>query len=251
MDPPRKILISGHRGTRIHGIENTRAAFQYCLDVGTDCIEFDVQKTADGELVVFHDSSVKRLLDGTGRVEKLTLTQLKQMRYRDGQQIQTLREFFDQIRKRVRPILEIKSRKISEKVIALVRESGYQRDEIIIQSYDPADIVECHAIDPGFDYGLCRGLLGRFPIFQRTIAKHWYRRYIEPYPAKWLNLDGPFVYDAIVDEAINNGKRIILGSIKIRKFLPRLDRWHVDIVNADDPVQIRGLIKSMGYQVNE
>ncbi|GLY06832.1 MULTISPECIES: glycerophosphodiester phosphodiesterase family protein [Actinoplanes] len=61
-----------------HGyIENTLPSMRAALDAGADMIEFDVQATADGKLVVFHDATLECRTDGTGRVGEHTLEDLR------------------------------------------------------------------------------------------------------------------------------------------------------------------------------
>ena len=81
-----------HRGGRFYEPENTIAAFQHAIDTGADWIEFDVQQTKDGELVVIHDETVDRTTDGTGRVEDLTLEQIRALDAGNGQQVPTFEE---------------------------------------------------------------------------------------------------------------------------------------------------------------
>lgn len=53
--------IWAHRGASRDYIENTLAAFAYAIEAGADGVELDVQRTADGVLVVIHDEHLKRL----------------------------------------------------------------------------------------------------------------------------------------------------------------------------------------------
>lgn len=53
--------IFAHKGSNRIYPENTLAAFKQAIKDGVDGIELDVQRTFDGELVVFHDANLKRL----------------------------------------------------------------------------------------------------------------------------------------------------------------------------------------------
>lgn len=53
--------IWAHQGASHIYVENTLAAFQQAIEEGVDGIEFDVQRTMDGELIVIHDENLMRL----------------------------------------------------------------------------------------------------------------------------------------------------------------------------------------------
>ena len=59
-------LISGHRGALRERPENTMASFARAHELGADLVEFDVQRTVDGRLVVLHDSTVDSTTSGHG-----------------------------------------------------------------------------------------------------------------------------------------------------------------------------------------
>lgn len=73
----KEVLVSGHRGDRVHGLENTMTAIRMAVEAGCDMIETDVRMTKDGELILMHDETVDRTTDGTGRVCDLTLEQIR------------------------------------------------------------------------------------------------------------------------------------------------------------------------------
>ncbi len=54
-------LVIAHRGASRAEPENTIAAFTRAVEMGADCVELDVRRTADGRLVVHHDA---HLADG-------------------------------------------------------------------------------------------------------------------------------------------------------------------------------------------
>ncbi len=70
-------LAIAHRGGAAVAPENTMAAFQAAYDSGARVMEFDIFKTSDGELVIFHDETVDRTTDGTGNIKEMTLAELQ------------------------------------------------------------------------------------------------------------------------------------------------------------------------------
>mgnify|MGYP003338182112 CR=1 FL=1 len=55
-----------HRGASAECPENTLVAFRRAMELGATMIECDLQLTADGHVVVFHDWSLERTTDGSG-----------------------------------------------------------------------------------------------------------------------------------------------------------------------------------------
>ena len=52
--------VTAHRGASGICPENTMPAFEAAVDLGADWIELDVQQTRDGQIVVMHDTNLKR-----------------------------------------------------------------------------------------------------------------------------------------------------------------------------------------------
>ena len=67
-----KPLPIAHRGGAIDQPENTMPAFQHAVDLGYTHVETDVHVTVDGVLVAFHDPTLDRVTDRTGRIDELT-----------------------------------------------------------------------------------------------------------------------------------------------------------------------------------
>jgi len=73
-------LAFAHRGFSPEGLENSMAAFHAAVELGFGYVETDVRASADGELMVFHDETLDRVTDGTGRLSRHTAAQLRQIR---------------------------------------------------------------------------------------------------------------------------------------------------------------------------
>lgn len=69
--------VFAHRGASDTYAEHTRAAFAHALSVGADGIETDVQMTADGHLICWHDATLERTSSGRGLVRDYRLDELR------------------------------------------------------------------------------------------------------------------------------------------------------------------------------
>ena len=79
LDHPRPLAFA-HRGGAAHAPENSWRAFEHAVGLGYQYLETDLQATADGVLVAFHDRTLDRVTDAQGRVSRLTHTQLSSAR---------------------------------------------------------------------------------------------------------------------------------------------------------------------------
>lgn len=72
-------LLIAHQGGDTVYPSSTLFAFGEAVRDGADLIELDVRRSADGEIVVIHDSTVDRTTDGTGSVAELTAAELREL----------------------------------------------------------------------------------------------------------------------------------------------------------------------------
>ncbi|MDX2320648.1 MAG: glycerophosphodiester phosphodiesterase family protein, partial [Moritella sp.] len=72
-------MIVGHRGAAALAPENTLASIKRAADEGLNWVEIDTQLTADGIPVLFHDETVARCTNGSGKLASFTLNELKQL----------------------------------------------------------------------------------------------------------------------------------------------------------------------------
>lgn len=88
----KKTQLLGHRGARIEAQENSLFGFQHANRLqakGLAGVELDVQLTADGHLIVFHDDTLQRLCGLQARVDQLSLREI-QRHTQSGHYILTL-----------------------------------------------------------------------------------------------------------------------------------------------------------------
>ncbi|MCC3450348.1 MAG: glycerophosphodiester phosphodiesterase [Oscillatoriales cyanobacterium] len=71
--------IIAHRGFSAIAPENTLAAFSRAIARKADSIEFDIQLSADGVPVVFHDATLDRITGVSGKVRETNLSDLQKL----------------------------------------------------------------------------------------------------------------------------------------------------------------------------
>ncbi len=79
----RRPVVFAHRGASGYEIENTIPSFELAVKMKADAVEFDVQLTSDGQVVVFHDFTLARLFNIETRVAELTAVEIKKHTFRD------------------------------------------------------------------------------------------------------------------------------------------------------------------------
>jgi glycerophosphoryl diester phosphodiesterase len=73
-------LAFAHRGGADHFPENSWKAFEHAVGLGYTYLETDAHATADGTVVAFHDKTLDRVTDATGRIAELTAAQVVKAR---------------------------------------------------------------------------------------------------------------------------------------------------------------------------
>ena len=145
-----------HRGLwNSQNPENSLSAFACAIKHGCG-IELDVQLSADGEVMVFHDANLKRMCGIDKRIRELTCAELKSIRLGNSSQtIPTLDEVLSLVRGRVTLLIEIKSFGMDE---ALCKKIAQKLDSysgaFAVQSFSPLIIRWFTQYRPSYARGL-------------------------------------------------------------------------------------------------
>lgn len=91
LDHPGPIPLA-HRGFSRDGLENSMAAFAAAVDLGMRYVETDVHATLDEVVVAFHDQSLDRVTDRTGKITALRWREVSGARIGGTEPVPTLED---------------------------------------------------------------------------------------------------------------------------------------------------------------
>src|SRR3990167_8699034 len=116
------MLKIGHRGAKAYAPENTISSFRKALELEVDMIEFDVRITKDKHPVVMHDYQLRRLTKTSGRINKLTLEEVKKLKIKKIESIPTLAEALEAINNQAGLNIELKTKNSAQIVVQTLRD---------------------------------------------------------------------------------------------------------------------------------
>jgi glycerophosphoryl diester phosphodiesterase len=156
--------VMAHRGAAADAPENTIAAIRKAIDSGAQWVEIDVQESADGHVVVIHDSDLKRVGGSPLTVAGSTLEQLRQVDIGSwfgpgfaDQRIATLEEVLELCKDRIGVNIELKyygqQVKLEERVAEVVERTG-MTDQVVFMSLSYDGIQALHRLRPEWKIGL-------------------------------------------------------------------------------------------------
>lgn len=155
----RPIAHRGFHDAQSGTFENTIAAAEAAIAAGF-AVECDVQGTADGEAVVFHDFTLERLTPDTGLVRDRRAADLARLTIGGtADRIPTLGDFLAVAGRRTPVIVEIKSRfdgdfALTDRVASVL---SAHEGPVAIKTFDPAILARLRLLAPKIP----RGILAR------------------------------------------------------------------------------------------
>lgn len=155
--------------------ENSLAAFDAAAQAGYPC-ELDVHLTNSGELVVVHDFDLRRATGVARPTETLTAGDLVETRlFGTDQQVPTLAQVIDCVRRRIPLQIEIKRRsKPDARVLAGAVLDGLRGadGDFALSSFDPLVVFWLRAAKPRFPIGQISGLLTTASPWDRFLGRN-------------------------------------------------------------------------------
>jgi glycerophosphoryl diester phosphodiesterase len=234
---PRPILLA-HRGDLAHAPENTLPAFQQAIQKGADGVELDVKLTRDGHVVVFHDMSVNRTTNGSGKLASLTLETIRSLdagswfheKFK-GTQVPLLEEVFETIGGEKLINIELTNYStprdgLVNSVCDLIKRHGNQ-DQIIFSSFFASNLKRAGQQMPGIP----RALLA-MPGFAGIWARSFGFTFGE-FQALHPHISN--VSREQVQRVHRLKRRVHVWTANKPEEVKRLKEWGVDGIFTDDP----------------
>ena len=152
------IRAVAHRGYPAKFPENTLSSFRAACDLAFSHLEFDVQLTKDGVPIVFHDTTVDRMTDGTGKVKDLTLKEIKELVVKGNERIPTLGETLDLLKGKIIADVELKQEGDLypgiEKVVIDMLKKKDMIQQSFLTSFDHYSIAKARELNDQIGLGL-------------------------------------------------------------------------------------------------
>lgn len=205
------VEVIAHRGASGTSPENTLAAIRRAVRLRSDLVEVDVQRSADGELVLFHDQTLSRTTNveevyperAPYRVGDFTFAELRRLDAGSwfseefaGERIPTLAEGLAELRGRSGLLLELKDPAlypgVERQVAAELDRAGFSQaapeaGRLVVQSFDRASVRRYHDVQPGVAVG---ELFAYRPTEADLLAAAEYAQQVNP---SFTNTDGELV----------------------------------------------------------
>lgn len=148
----QKVQVAAHRGDWRAYADNSIEGIENCIRMGVDIVEIDVARTKDGHLVLMHDKSVNRTTDGRGRVDSLSLNEIRGLYLKNGLghvsgfKVPTLEEAMLAAKGKIRVNLD-KADEYFDQVYAILEKTGTVKQTIIKSNKPYNELKACYGDD--------------------------------------------------------------------------------------------------------
>ena len=237
----KNTLLLGHRGARGEALENTLAGFKLAQNLqtaGLVGVEFDVQLSADGRLMVFHDDNLQRLCGQQSRIDQLSLAEIERYSQLDHKQsghkitpladIALALEGFTYIELEIKTHERTNYRKLIKALMLELVNSPLARLPIVLTSFD----VELHA---GLQRNkllkhMPRGLLIRTPETLLTATNTALQL-----GCVQLGIHYPLLNQAVIEHCHRYHLPVSAWTVNDGDTMENLIAWQVDAIITDYP----------------
>ena len=222
--PGTPALVVAHRGYAAEADENTITAFQNAIALGVDYVELDVQQTADGVVIVAHDSTFRRVFGDARRVWETNYDEVRELSSPlTGECPPTLYEVLTLCDPQANFLIELKNNghnpDLAQAVYDILAEYGCL-DRCVIQSSSYRMLREFKALSPSTRCGYILSFaLGEYATLSAV---------------DFFSIDYDFINESVVSELHRQGKAVFVWTVNDQSRMERLISLHVDGIITDN-----------------
>lgn len=141
----RSHTVFAHRGFASEAPENTVEAVERAAP-RADAIEIDVRRCGSGELVLFHDETLDRLTDATGRVDETDWERLRTLTVADsGALVPRFEDVLEAVPSDTLLNVELKERGLAPDLLEAI--AGEEFD-VLVSSFDRTALTQVRSLAP-------------------------------------------------------------------------------------------------------
>ena len=236
-------LVIAHRGASAYAPENTLPAFELAARQGADMVELDVQRSADGVLVVFHDDTTERWDGQKRRVADCSSEALRALDI-GGERVATLAEVCAFAREAgMRLNVELKGPGTGSDVARLLCDEQVE-DLVLISSFSPAALAEIAEAAPHLPRAYLMGTRSYQPSVR--LRESWpFHALQEAGVAAWHPACQIPLLAQVIPRVRGAGYLVNVWTVNDVPTMRRLITLGVDGIITDTPDVLRGVLQEM------
>ena len=223
------IAVVGHRGgPEDTAVENSMEAVEQSITAGAGYVEMDIQRTRDGQYVVFHDENFSRFTHERRAVHEMTLAEIRELDLGEKSngrfsnvRVPTLEELLERTRGRIGIFLELKGRsadqQMADDAVAAVKRHD-MLDQVVVIS---------------LKYELIAGLEERYPEVTSGFIYFLSFGDTAHLVGDYLILEEDAATSDTITQIHEAGKRAAVWTVNTEESMQKFVNWPVDAVITD------------------
>ena len=232
------VKIMAHRGASKAAPENSLAAVRVAMEAGSNWVEIDVQETADGEVVVIHDSDFMKLARNKTKVWDARLSDLQSIDIGgsfgpsfQNERVPTLSDVLQLCQGKTGVLIELKyyghDQQLEQRVVDIVEKHGMS-NEIMVMSLKPDGVRKMKRLRPTWKCGV---------LLSVSVGN------IQKIQADFLAVNARFATRSLINKLHQAGKEIYVWTVDDPVSMSLLMNRGVDGLITNRPEVAKDVLK--------
>ena len=235
--------ITAHRGSSLRAPENSLTAIEYAIQEKADYAEIDVMTTKDNKVVLFHDTTLRRIAGSNRKIKDMTLEEVKKIdngsyfsKEFSNEKIPTLEEVFEKFKGKIKFNIELKPTGKDDKLIYEVSKliNKYEMsNQVVVSSLDKNAIITFKnnniEIESGYIISFAFGNLSAINV-------------------DFMSIEYDLLSASLVDYLHMYSKKVHVWTLNDKKRITRAINLGVDNIITDDVLLAKKTLYDLKYK---